>query len=409
MTYRSPRGDVRSVWIVDVRPELDGGRFPVKREVGDMFEVSADILQEGHGNLAAVLRYRTVKDTAWHEAPMEPLGNDRWAGRFLLEETTRYVYTIEAWPDAYRAWAEDLRKRVGAGMDVASELLEGAALLARRPRARGGRRSAPARGEARRVRGSERRGPARPSPPQRGGRGDPRRPSRPRGGDAIRPRARGRRRPAAGPVRRVVRAVPTLSGPRARPARHLPTTASSGCRRSPRWASMCSTCRRSIRSADASARAETTRCMAGPDDPGQPLGHRRRAGRAQGDRPRARHARRLRPFVRACREHGHRDRARLRPPVLAGSSLGAGAPEWFPPAGRHDQVRGEPAEEVPGHLSRQLRRTRPRGALAGAAASVVLLLDRAGRADLPRRQSAHQADPVLGVADRARSSTITPT
>jgi starch synthase (maltosyl-transferring) len=129
MTYRSPRGDVRSVWIVDVRPELDGGRFPVKREVGDVFEVSADILQEGHGSLAAVLRYRTVKDTAWHEVPMEPLGNDRWAGRFLLEENTRYVYTLEAWPDAYRAWAEDLRKRVSVGMDVASELLEGAALL----------------------------------------------------------------------------------------------------------------------------------------------------------------------------------------------------------------------------------------------------------------------------------------
>jgi starch synthase (maltosyl-transferring) len=129
MTYRSPRGDVRSVWIVDVRPELDGGRFPVKREVGDVFEVSADILQEGHGSLAAVLRYRTVKDTAWHEVPMEPLGNDRWAGRFLLEENTRYVYTLEAWPDAYRAWAEDLRKRLSVGMDVASELLEGAALL----------------------------------------------------------------------------------------------------------------------------------------------------------------------------------------------------------------------------------------------------------------------------------------
>jgi starch synthase (maltosyl-transferring) len=129
MAYRSPRGDVRSVWIGDVRPELDGGRFPVKREVGGTLEVTADILQEGHGSLAAVLRYRTVKDTAWHEVQMEPLGNDRWIGRFALEENTRYVYTIEAWPDAYRSWAEDLRKRLGAGMDVASELLEGAALL----------------------------------------------------------------------------------------------------------------------------------------------------------------------------------------------------------------------------------------------------------------------------------------
>ncbi|MGH7359128.1 MAG: maltotransferase domain-containing protein, partial [Candidatus Rokuibacteriota bacterium] len=129
MAYRSPRGDVRSVWIGNVRPELDGGRFPVKREVGDTLEVTADILQDGHGGLAAVLRYRTVKDTAWHEAPMEPLGNDRWAGRFPLEENTRYRYTLEAWPDAYRTWAEDLRKRLGAGMDVTSELLEGAALL----------------------------------------------------------------------------------------------------------------------------------------------------------------------------------------------------------------------------------------------------------------------------------------
>ena len=117
------------MWIGDVRPELDGGRFPVKREVGDTLEVTANILHEGHGGLAARLRYRTVKDTAWHEVRMEPLGNDRWAGRFLLDENTRYVYTIEAWPDAYRSWAEDLRKRQGAGMDVTSELLEGAALL----------------------------------------------------------------------------------------------------------------------------------------------------------------------------------------------------------------------------------------------------------------------------------------
>jgi starch synthase (maltosyl-transferring) len=129
MAHWSPRGDVRSVWIGDVRPELDGGRFPVKREVGDTLEVTADILQEGHGSLAAVLRYRTVKDTAWHEVRMESLGNDRWVGRFPLEENTRYVYTLEAWPDAYRTWAEDLRKRLDAGMDVPSELLEGAALL----------------------------------------------------------------------------------------------------------------------------------------------------------------------------------------------------------------------------------------------------------------------------------------
>jgi starch synthase (maltosyl-transferring) len=127
--YRAARGDVRTVWISDVRPELDGGRFPVKREVGETFEVGAVILREGHEALAAVLRYRPVKDTAWHETRMEPLGNDRWVGRFALTENTRYVYTIEAYADAYRTWAEDIRKRLAAGMEVTSELLEGAALL----------------------------------------------------------------------------------------------------------------------------------------------------------------------------------------------------------------------------------------------------------------------------------------
>jgi starch synthase (maltosyl-transferring) len=117
------------VWIGGVQPELECGRFPVKREVGDRFRVTADILREGHEALTAVLRYRTVKDTAWHEVRMRPLGNDRWEAGFPLEENTRYLYTVEAYPDPFRSWADDLEKRLAAGMEVGSELLEGAALL----------------------------------------------------------------------------------------------------------------------------------------------------------------------------------------------------------------------------------------------------------------------------------------
>ena len=128
---RVTRGDVRTVWIGNVQPELEGGRYPVKREVGDLFDVTADILREGHEALAAVLLYRPIKDTRWREVRMEPVDNDRWTARFPLEENTRYLYTIEAYPDAYRTWAADLKKRVAAGMEVGSELLEGAELLRR--------------------------------------------------------------------------------------------------------------------------------------------------------------------------------------------------------------------------------------------------------------------------------------
>jgi starch synthase (maltosyl-transferring) len=48
------------VIIENVYPELDCGRYSVKREVGDRFEVWADIFKEGHDALAAVLRCRRV-------------------------------------------------------------------------------------------------------------------------------------------------------------------------------------------------------------------------------------------------------------------------------------------------------------------------------------------------------------
>ncbi len=141
-TLGAARGDIRAVWIGNVCPELDAGRFPVKRVVGESLEVSADILREGHEALAAVIMYRTVKDASWREVPMEHLGNDRWAGHFLLEENTRYVYVVEAYPDPYLSWAVDLGKRLEAGMEVSSELAEGAALLrALRPHVAGADRA----------------------------------------------------------------------------------------------------------------------------------------------------------------------------------------------------------------------------------------------------------------------------
>ena len=61
---------------------------------------------------------------------MRPLGNDAWEGRFPLFDNGLYAYTVEAWPDLFRSWAGELKRKVDAGREVHSELLEGAALLA---------------------------------------------------------------------------------------------------------------------------------------------------------------------------------------------------------------------------------------------------------------------------------------
>jgi starch synthase (maltosyl-transferring) len=116
------------VVIEGVYPEIDGGRFPVKRTVGDRLRVEADIVADGHEVIAALLLYRREQDADWRSAPMQPLVNDRWRGEFQVLELGRYVYAIQAWVDRFRTWQRDLKKRVDAGQDVAIEFLVGADL-----------------------------------------------------------------------------------------------------------------------------------------------------------------------------------------------------------------------------------------------------------------------------------------
>ena len=133
------RSSARPVVIEAVRPEIDGGRHPVKRIVGDHLEVQADIFREGHDAVAACLKYRQRGAPAWHETPMTLFDNDRWRGSFALERNTRYEYTIEAWPDAFATWRHGAERKHTAGQAIDLELIEGRALVAaaaeRAPRA----------------------------------------------------------------------------------------------------------------------------------------------------------------------------------------------------------------------------------------------------------------------------------
>ena len=122
--------DRRPLVISQVRPTVDDGRYPVKREVGDCLTVTADIFKEGHEVLAAAILYRSQDKPEWREAPLRPVGNDAWVGAFPLEANTRYSFTIEAWTDRFGSWADDVARRAEGGQaDLSSELLEGARLI----------------------------------------------------------------------------------------------------------------------------------------------------------------------------------------------------------------------------------------------------------------------------------------
>jgi starch synthase (maltosyl-transferring) len=120
---------IRAV-IEGVKPQIDGGRFPIKRVIGDRVIVEADIFADGHDALSARLLYRAAGDAGWQEAPMEPLVNDRWRGAFNITALTDYYYTLEAWVDRFESWRQGFSKKVAAEQDVTLELMEGAELIA---------------------------------------------------------------------------------------------------------------------------------------------------------------------------------------------------------------------------------------------------------------------------------------
>jgi starch synthase (maltosyl-transferring) len=114
---------------------IDCGRWPAKRVVGDVVEVSADVWRDGHDLLRADLKVRAPGSRTATRVPMRRVDahedGDRWAGSFPVGEIGRWQVTVEAWTDVFATWRDELARKVGAGQeDLTSELLEGAQLLA---------------------------------------------------------------------------------------------------------------------------------------------------------------------------------------------------------------------------------------------------------------------------------------
>jgi starch synthase (maltosyl-transferring) len=117
------------ICIEEVTPSVDCGRYPAKRIAGEPCVVEADIFRDGHQVLRAAVKWRRKQDEGFDEAPMLAFDNDRWRGEFLPTENTRYIFTIEAWTDLFATWLADFTKKVKASRPVASDVLEGIALL----------------------------------------------------------------------------------------------------------------------------------------------------------------------------------------------------------------------------------------------------------------------------------------
>jgi starch synthase (maltosyl-transferring) len=109
----------KRVIIEEVSPQVDDGRYPAKRTLGDIVTVTAAVFGDGHDHVSARLLYRHVSKDDWRSTPLVPLTNDLWSATFTVDELGDWLFTIEAWIDHFDTWSADLKKRLATQPSLA--------------------------------------------------------------------------------------------------------------------------------------------------------------------------------------------------------------------------------------------------------------------------------------------------
>ena len=117
------------VIIENVYPEIDCGKYPVKRVAGEIVQVSADIFADGHNEIRAVLLFKMKQQRKWDEVPMKHISNDRWEAAFKPSETGHYQYTIKGWIDHFTTWQKGFKLKYEANQEIDIELKIGALMM----------------------------------------------------------------------------------------------------------------------------------------------------------------------------------------------------------------------------------------------------------------------------------------
>ena len=387
----------RRIVIEQVQPEIDGGRFALKRVVGDTVEVMADIYRDGHDKIRASILYRAHDESGWSEAPMSFWDNDRWRGRFPLDHNARYFFTIEAWTDHFESWRDEVTKKHAAGVSLAVELIEGATLVANAaPRVTGRERdriveiltALKSGDEESRVALllSDELAALMTAHPDRSDAG-----RYPREIEVYADREKAQVGTWYEMFQRSQGTTPGKSSTFDDCARRLPEIQAMGF--DVVYFVPIHPIGRTHR------KGPDNTLNAGPNDPGSPYAIGSDEGGHTAIHPDLGTLEDFRRFVKAAHEHGMEVAIDFAIQCSPDHPWLKEHPNWFVrPSRRINQVRREPAQEVPGYRQHRLLLRRARCGLGGVARRRAVL-GRTGRQDLPRRQPAYQARPILGMDD----------
>lgn len=136
--------------VMDVTPNEEGGTFPPRVELGEPFEVTAQVFIEGRTKVGATAVVRNPRGKEMLRVPMTcaNAGLDRWTVMLKCGERSdikpwepgftqvkrqlgMWTVTVEGWEDTYVSWLHDATIKVEVGDDVDNALASGVALLTR--------------------------------------------------------------------------------------------------------------------------------------------------------------------------------------------------------------------------------------------------------------------------------------
>lgn len=143
-------GQFGRINVMDITPAEERGIFPARVELGEPFEMTAQVFIEGRTKVGAtaIVRNPRGKETMRRAMTCVNPGLDRWTVMVKCGEHSHlkpwedgyaavkrqlgeWTVTIEGWEDAYVSWLHDARIKVRVMDDVDNALNSGAELLAR--------------------------------------------------------------------------------------------------------------------------------------------------------------------------------------------------------------------------------------------------------------------------------------
>ncbi len=121
--------DAPRIAIEAITPQVDDGKFPVRRTIGELITIEADLLSDGHDKLAGEVLLRAADEKNFSAYPLTLINDDRWRASIPLERLGRHVFAVTAWKDTYASFVDEVTKKHAAGVPTQLELREGLALV----------------------------------------------------------------------------------------------------------------------------------------------------------------------------------------------------------------------------------------------------------------------------------------